>query len=100
MHENKYWTLFLELMVIFYFLVKVNASYYYSLIAVMFMMMHEFPFVTRMTNFLVALIALASYAYFWNLSINALSIVLAHFLIAIIIFVSNFCVNLLRRTIF
>ena len=113
MHENKYWTLFLELMVTSYFLVKVNAPYY-SLIALMFMMIYESPFITRMDNFLIimiTLIVLAGYdVYFWNLSINTLSIFLYHvyvsflifylaqFLIAFIFFVSDFCVNFMNNS--
>ena len=72
MHENKYWTLFLELMSISYFLVKVNASYY-SLIALMFMIMYESPSIFSII--IIALIIFAYRTYSLNLSINAWSIV-------------------------
>ena len=87
-HENKYWTLLLELMVISYFLLKVNADSTkvdYCLITWIYIaifvisQMHEFPFITRMMKLLIimfTLISLAGCVYFWNFKINILCYVL------------------------
>ena len=97
-HENKYWTLFLELMVISYFLLKVNAassavdySFNISICIAVFVisLMHELPFFTRMLKFLIiiiAIIALTGCLYFWNFRVDALSIVLTYFYFSCLIF--------------
>ena len=96
-YENKYWTLFLELMVISYFILKVNADSIvdYSLITSVYItvfvisQMHEFSFFTRMMKFLIimiALICLAGCVYFWNFRIDSLFIVLSYLYLSCLIF--------------
>ena len=81
-YENKYWTLFLELMVMLCFFVKVIASFnlpydFSALASIVFavFVISAMPFFTRMIKFMTALclIALFSCFYFWNSPIFVMS---------------------------